>query len=430
MREPRAALDILREKPRSFAYRITAFCTYWRIVFSEYWMNHCLTRSSALAYNLLLTAIPLVASASVILANVIEVHPQQFQRLLGLFLPYAPETLNEYIVAFFVNAQKLRGWSAFITFFLAVGLFGAVEEALNTIWKVSRSRSFFVRLRTFTMAMFYSPILFYFSFFLRKVIRIDEGMAFYLLSLLPPLFSMLAFAVLIWFVPNTKVKFSSACLGGIIAGALFELERLGFKTYVLMSIQTQTIYGAFAVVILFLVSLWVVSLIALLGAEIAFVYQNFRPLLRSRRRWERRVGDYKTYIGFRCMLDIIISFARRQPPVAQERIMARYELTEAQAAGIIGSLTDAGFIHNVSGKNAYVPAFDFMQKPVKIVLDAIEDENRHVPTVPDDYTRDYLDKILQNLKNCVNPDLEGMTFERLIVQMEDGDKRRAKFDRL
>jgi membrane protein len=432
--QPKSVLDALQDKPKSFGYQALAFCIYWRIVFSEYRQNHCLTRSSALAYNLLLTTIPLIASASVILANIIEVHPDQVRRFLGLFLPFAPDTLNDYIVAFFDNARKLRGIGVVVTFVLAVGLFGAVEEAYNTIWKVSRARSFFMRLRTFTMAMVYSPVLFYGSFHLRKLIKLTsiEGFSGYYsaLSILPAFLSVLAFAVLIWFVPNTRVRFKSALLGGLIAGILFEFERWGFGSYLRMSIQTQTIYGAFAVVVILLISLFVVSIIGLFGAEAAYVYQNFRPLLRARRRGDRRVSDYRTYIALRAMIDIIRAFDRKQPPVTQAELMERYELTDPQASGVLSSLVNAGFIHNVNGKNAYVPASDFMQHPVKAVLDTIEDEGRHVPTTPNDYSRDYFQRLLENIKLCSNPDFDGLTFAKLLTDIDNGDYRRGRIDRL
>jgi membrane protein len=356
-------------------------------------------------------------------ANFIELHPDQFTHFLSMFLPFAPVELLSYISIFIENAQKLRGIGIVVLIIVTIGLFGTVEESLNTIWKAVHSRSLFIRLRTFTMVMVYSPILFFASFQFRHSLRLDipsqYSFAFESLSLL---LSILAFTTLYWFVPNTKVRFKYAFLGGLIAGALFEIERYGFGEYVRLSIQTLTIYGTFGMLVLFLASLFFVSLFLLFGAQIAYVCQNFRPLLRAKKRWDRRVGDYKTYISFRIIVDIVASFIKKKPPQSLADIGRKYELTDAQARGILKSLTHAGFIHSVSEKEAYVPTRDFCNTPVKDVLDAIEDESRCIPTTPHDFARDYVAHLLKLLKQQANPVFEGLTFGRLIAELDEGEK--------
>jgi len=50
---------------------------FWRIVFSEYFLNACITRASALAYALLLTLIPLLAVVAFMAASIMDIHPKQ-----------------------------------------------------------------------------------------------------------------------------------------------------------------------------------------------------------------------------------------------------------------------------------------------------------------------------------------------------------------
>lgn len=422
--DPREALDALKLQESKVWYHIINFVIYWRVVFSEYGLNHCLTRGSAMAFALLLTLIPLVASAAFMFASLTEVNASQVERLFAFFLPFAPQTVLNYLSTFFMNAQKLKGLGIGVLIIVAVGLFGTVEESLNTIWKVSRSRSFFVRLRTFTMVMVYSPILFLASFQFRRNMRIDLVSGYFPpLDFVPFILMVLAFTSLIWFVPNMKIKFRSAILGGLIAGILFELERRLFGSYVRLSIQTQTIYGAFGILPLFLISLYLVSCFVLFGAQVAYVHQNYLPLLRAKKRWDRRVGDYKTYIAFRMMLDCIEAFMKKKAPPALSYFTSNYELTEAQALGILKWLVNQGFLHNVNGKDSYVPSRDFSKTPIKDVLDAIEDQNRRIPSTPDDFDKSYVASLMEKTKIHTGTALDELTFEEMLSELEQGRKR-------
>ena len=384
LNNPKQALETLKKRRSRVLYPIVKCILFWRIVFSEYFLNHCFTRASALAYALLLTLIPFLAVIAIMAANFMEIHAKEVESLLSNFLPFAPDTVIEYISRFFSNAKKLRGIGIFAFVIISVGLFSLVEESLNTIWKVVHSRSFFVRLRSFTMVMVYSPILFFASFKLRGSGWLDLMPGYlFMLDVLPFLLTVLAFTVFIWVVPNIKVPFPSAFFGGVIAGALFEIERHWFHIYLQFSLQTQTIFGKFGILLFFLFSLFLVSMFTLFGAQVAYVHQYFQPLLRAKTRWNRRVGDYKTYFALRIMTDIIAAFAQRKQPPPLAHLMKKYELTEAQARGLVNSLIQSCLLHTVGGKDSYVPARDFMETPVMEVLGIIEDENRNIPVAPE-----------------------------------------------
>ena len=426
LHDPKSALDILRNRSSYFWIHIIKFTIFVRVVFSEYGMNSCFTRASALAYVLLLTLIPLVVSAAFMLTSLTEINTEQVEKMFSFLLPFAPETVLKYLSTFFENAQKLKGIGIGVLIIMTVGLFGTVEDSLNTIWKVSRSRSFFVRLRTFTMVMVYSPILFLTSFQLRRAFQIQTPDLSFVSSVLPFILIVLGFTSLILFVPNTKVRFLSAFTGGLITGSLFELERRCFGTYVELSMQTQNIYGAFGILSFFLISLFFVSLIILLGAQVSYVHQNFKPLLRAKKRWDRRIGDYRTYITIRMMLDCVAAFIKKQPPMALVYFTNKYELTESQAQGLLKWLIHEGFLHNVNGKDGYVPTRDFSTTPVKEVIDAIEDQSRKIQTTPDDYTRTFLSSIIKKNEEQNSFSSDSLTFAAMIKYLDTEELKAAK----
>jgi membrane protein len=425
--DPREAVDSLKIQRSRLWYHFVKFAIFWRIVFSEYALNHCITRASALAFGLLLTMIPLVVTAALMLAGFIDVQPKQVEHLFSTFLPFAPETILNYLSTFYINARNLRGPGIVILIIVAIGLFGVAEESFNTIWKVSRPRSFFIRLITFTMVMVYSPLLIFLSLWIRHSKWFEPASQhFFPIDILPFLLMVLAFTSLILFAPHTKVKFNSALLGGLVAGLLFEAEREGFGTYVHLTFQTQTIYGTLGILPIFLVSLLVVSLFILFGAEVAYVHQNFRPLLRAQRRWDRRVGDYKTYLIFRVFVDAVSAFIQKREPPSLSYYIGKYELTEPQARGLLDWLIHAKLLHCTDGKEGYIPARDFAKTPIGDVLEEIKAQDLRIPAMPDDYTREFVASILNNCQKNAQTSAEQITFEAMIQNLEEGEQRFSK----
>jgi membrane protein len=427
--DPRESIDTLKQRKHPFWHFIVKTMVFCRIVFAEYRRNHSLTRASALAFALLLTLIPLVVTAALMIAGLVDVQPKQVTQFFGVLLPFAPDTVLNYLTLFYENARHLRGPGIVILIVVAIGLFGVVEESFNTIWKVSRQRSFFLRLVSFTMAMVYSPILFSLSFLIRHSKWLEPAAdRFFPIDLLPFFLMALAFSSLIWFVPNTRVKLGPAILGGLVAAVLFEAERRGFGMYVHLSMQTLSLYGTVGILPLFLVSLFVVCLFLLFGAEVAYVFQNFRALLRAQKRWDRRVGDYRTYLTFRMLTDAVSTFIRKEEPPTLSWYIHKYELTEPQATGLLSWLVHANLLHCTSGKKCdrYVPTHDFSHRQVGEILAEIKSQDLQITPTPDDYTREFIASLIHNSLGSSKTAAEQMTFSDMIATLAEGEKRFSK----
>lgn len=421
---PAELLIRLHHEGKRVQYHITNALLFIRICISEFSLNHCISRASSIAYALLLTLIPLVVTAAFMLASLTDINSEQIKNLFSLFLPFAPEIVLSYLSTFFENAKQLRGVGIVVLVLVAMGLFGTFEESLNTIWKVNRARSFFVRLRTFTMVVVYSPILFFASVQFRRSISLNIDLTGqFILDLVPFFLMVLAFSTLIWFVPNTKVQFKSALVGGLISAILFEIERRSFATYVHYSLSNTTVYGALGILPLFLLSLFFVAFFVLIGAQVAYVMQNFRPLLRAKRRWDRRVGDYKSYFTFRILLDCVKAYVRKRAPPTIEQLSKKYDLTDQQASGIAKWLVHEKYLHQVSGVDAYVPTYDFSNVSVRDMLEAIDNQNRKIPVIPDDFTRDYVDSLMKQLGKSDSAQLDSLSFAEMVTEIESGEKR-------
>src|SRR5205814_5476170 len=115
-----------------------------------------------------------------------------------------------------------------------------------------------------------------------------------------------AFLMLFWLVPSTRVKFSSAAVGSIVTTALFTLVRVGFGLYSdrLIHGRFNLIYGTLGLAIIFLIAIEIMWVVILLGVEISYVYQNLYGVLRAS---EQRIQDeprYDLYFSMRALIEV------------------------------------------------------------------------------------------------------------------------------
>jgi membrane protein len=98
--------------------------------------------------------------------------------------------------------------------------------------------------------------------------RITPVIEFALTGAALPL-TALAFTILYVYLPNCRVEWRDAVIGGVTAAIAFELAKRGFGYYVRRIPTYTAVYGAFAAVPLFLLWMYLCWFITLAGAMIA-----------------------------------------------------------------------------------------------------------------------------------------------------------------
>jgi membrane protein len=94
------------------------------------------------------------------------------------------------------------------------------------------------------------------------------------IKILPYCVVWLLFIFIYMFIPNTKVRWSSGILGGIVAGTAYEVLQWIYIIFQVKISNYGAIYGGFAVLPFFMIWLQLSWLIVLFGAEISFAHQN------------------------------------------------------------------------------------------------------------------------------------------------------------
>ncbi|RLE21183.1 MAG: hypothetical protein DRJ50_09605 [Actinobacteria bacterium] len=178
---------------------------------------------------------------------------------------------------------------------VAVMMMVNIDHAINAIWRVRRKRSPLAMFLLYWAILTLGPLLIGISMavtsFLVSIPFFAEATASrelrgHLLALMPLLASLVAFTLLYALVPNRRVPFLHALAGGVLAALLFELAKHGFAFYLTNFPTYEAIYGALAVIPIFLVWIYLTWVIALLGAEFSYCLIIFRD-----QGWHGREGE-------------------------------------------------------------------------------------------------------------------------------------------
>jgi membrane protein len=196
----------------------------------------------------------------------------------------------------------------------------------------------------------------------------------FFIKLLPFILCWLIFSLLYWAVPNTKVKFWSAVIPGVIIGTLFELlQMLSFLLLAFLS-RTSLVYGAFAALPILLFWLQLTCLFLLVGAELSFAIQNNEEFDYEQdiKFMSRR---YKDCITFYLAYKVVKRFEQQLQPQTAHEIAKENHIPTRLVNQLLGRLTESKILIEISSDElddrTFVPAFDINKLTVGKVFDAI-----------------------------------------------------------
>lgn len=237
--------------------------------------------ASSLAFTTVLAIVPLLAvtlslmTAFPIFAD-FESAMQRFLR--EQLMPDAfSETVMRYLDEFVSQASRLSTVGGLFLIITAVLVILSIDEALNDIWHVKKQRSISQRLLIYWAVLSVGPIILGASIWTSSLVAhqaftLGGGANFpvaLLASWAPFLMGGVACALLFAIVPNCRVPFWVALIGGFTTATLFEAIRWGLSLYFAQIPTYTVIYGAFSVLPAFLIWIYLSWFAVLIGALVA-----------------------------------------------------------------------------------------------------------------------------------------------------------------
>ncbi|MDP9143474.1 MAG: YihY/virulence factor BrkB family protein, partial [Actinomycetota bacterium] len=166
------------------------------------------------------------------------------------------------------------------------------------------------------------------------------------------------FTALYAYMPNTKVAWRAAAIGGLTAGVLWQSASLGFASIVSGTTNYDAIYSSFAVVILLLIWLYIGWLILLVGCQLAFYIQH-PAHMKPGRHLPLPAGRQTEYLALMIMGTTGRRFLEGKPPLAQEDIARELGAAPEHVALAVETLIARGFLTEAGRiRTQLVPARD------------------------------------------------------------------------
>ena len=250
-----------------------------------------MTQASALSYSTLLAIVPILAVVFAIARGF------GYNKYIELWFRESLSTQPQVadIIVGFVNSYLVHTQSGI---FLGVGLvfmlysvlmlISNIEDTFNQIWQLSSTRPIIRSITNYLAICFLFPIIIVvstgLSIFMETVADTMDGFRILgpairrMLSLAPCVLMSLMFIMLYVYMPNTKVRFSSAIVPGILAGIAMQVLQLAYIHSQIWVTGYNAIYGSFAALPLFMLWIQISWTICLFGAQLTFTNENMNRI--------------------------------------------------------------------------------------------------------------------------------------------------------
>jgi membrane protein len=314
--------------------------------------------AASLTYSTVLALVPLLAVALAAFAALPSFNEYRDAVERSLLRGLLPEpfagTILRYLSEFAAKATRVGALGLAFFALTALTMILTVDRVLNDIWQVHQRRALTQRVLLYWTLLTIGPLLIGASLALTSYVLSvspgaqSPGMLHELLALASPALGTLAYCALYAFVPNRRVLWLDALVGGLVAALVDEGLSRGFAAFITHG-SLLTIYGAFAVVPIFLIWIYLSWLSFLFGAAIAATL----PQLRSVRFVDhyRRGNRFVTAVA---LLRLLVSAQKGAgPPERSTPTLARaVGGYEEDVAALLSELERLGYVRQLARGSA------------------------------------------------------------------------------
>lgn len=327
-------------------------------------------KAAALTYNTLLSIVPMLAVLFAIgrgfgFQNLIQ--SQLFSYFKGQkeVLEKAMTFIDKSIE--YAQGGVFLGIGVVMLLYTVINLLSNVESNFNKIWGIKNDRSYYRMFTDYLALIIITPVFLICNAGLSIFVNYASDLEVIgvvispILKILPFAIVILLFTFLYIYIPNTKVKFSSALLGGIFTGLCFQVFQMLYISGQIWISKYNAIYGSFAALPLLLLWMQLTWFLILFGVELTFAYQNI-----NKYSFEREVKNitrrYKDFILLSIATLIVKRFETGERPYTADEISEQYKIPTQLVSDTLYALLDIGIILETPVEDgritAYIPAID------------------------------------------------------------------------
>ncbi|HEU0231165.1 MAG TPA: YihY family inner membrane protein [Burkholderiaceae bacterium] len=337
--------------------------------------------AASLTFTTVLAIVPLLA----IVLALFTAFPlfDEFRLALENFLtanlmpPTVSLNVMGYLSQFATQASRLTVIGFLFLLVTSLMLMATVEKAFNRIWHVTRRPPLRRRMLVYWAILSLGPVLagaslWATSYVARKsfghVTEISTSAGF-ALSLIPLVITGIGFAALFVGVPNRRIAWRDAFVGGFCTAIALSAMKTGFAYYLIRFPSYTVIYGTFATLPIFLLWIYLSWLAILFGAMITATL----PLLRLR-LWEESRQAGAPFIDAIKVLTLLRDARHGAPPGHGLRFLCQHlRMHQDELLSVLAALEHLGLVVVVQERNdeRWVLACDPAQVDLGRVVDTL-----------------------------------------------------------
>jgi membrane protein len=381
--------------------------------------DNCQKTASVLTYYSLLNVVPVVAVAFAMakgfgLEKLIEKQILEMAEkanwqsdITTQIISFSHNLLNQ------AKGGLIAGVGVVLLLWTVISILGKIEESLNEIWEVKKSRTLVRKFSDYIAIMVFAPVLMIVSssatvlvasqvkVIVNKiaVLGVFSKVIFLLLNLLPYASIWVLLTMLYLVMPNTRTPLRSAILGGVTAGTIAQIVQWIYIKFQIGVASYGAIYGSFAALPLFLGMLQTSWMIVLFGAEIANANEHYETY-GFHPDYSRLSVSSKKILMLRIFHLLTKKFSLGEKPSSARQIARALEIPVRLVRQFLLELIDVGLVvetaTGVKSEVTFQPGRTIENITVKFALD--EYEKFGITKIPDDPS-DESGKISKYLKD-------------------------------
>jgi membrane protein len=258
------------------------------------------------------------------------------------------------------NKGQIGLFSVLIVIWAALSLLTTIEKSFNNIWHVAAGRNFLHRIISYWTLLTLGPLL------VGVGIYIVTQRETFLLRIAPSVLSygvtIVAYFLLYYVLPNTKVSFKAAIWGAVVAALVWMAAKSIFGFCITELKLYRTVYGVMALIPITVLWIYITWLIVLFGLQLTFTTQHLKTLdaaeiAAAKETEEHFIANDLTLINI--LREISMAFENNQTPVAPEVICSKLGLPGEFGEKILDHLVNCGLAVRTSEPTiGYFPAKD------------------------------------------------------------------------
>ena len=292
-------------------------------------------------------------------------------------------------------------------------LLNNIEKSFNEIWQVKKGRPLSRKISDYFAMMFILPLFFILASVATVYLNTRAGdingalldpLLMLVVRIAPYLIIWALFTLLFMVMPNTRVRFRSALMAGIISGTAFQLAQWGYVTFQIGVARYGAMYGSFAALPLLMLWMHVSWLIVLFGAELSYANHNVESYEFETET--RNISPFnKKILSLYVLQMLITNFKKKEGPATPAQVSHALQIPNILVRNILNELVEAALISEVrTGKDkesSYQPALDINIITIKMALESLEQKGSDTLIAKPTPTLESLKFALQDFYNLI-----------------------------